>query len=277
MADKFENLDDELKRTYAQLNKKSLFSRIFDDENKYEDIADRLTRLAHKYFTIGIRAKAGEILSKAAECYLKAGYEYGAIKSYRESFTMYKKDNVATAISMIKNSISLACDNGDYYGASKDYMELGELYEREFEYEKAIECYEEADKIYEPRCSTCKIKIAEIIVHIGVDLHKAIECYEQLAADWIDTNRRFGVSRILNKAGLCHIIHDVVMAEHMISQYEQCYNQCKFLREILESVKTDDIDLFNKLVKSREYEFDKTEITLLVRIKRGFNTEDNLT
>jgi len=264
---------------------------FFSGNAKFEDAVELYTKAGNS-FKIGKKwDRAGEAFTKAAECHLKLQSKHEAAQSYLNAAMCYKKTNITTAVMCMKQGIEFYTEEGRFSIAAKHQKELAELYEDQSDLENAIAAYQTAADYHEGEGSTsaassCLLKVALFSAQLE-RYDKAIELYEQIAAQSIDNNLlKWSVKDYFLRAGLCHLAKgDVVAAERAVERYMDMdatfssQRECKFLQELVTACKNYDVEAFTNAVV--EYDsiskLDSWKTSILLKIKNSIKDEDTLT
>jgi len=287
--------DDRADDMMAQADKrtKSGFS-FFGGTQKWEDAAELYTKAGNSYKITKKWEKAGDAFQKAAECHLKLQSKHEAAQAYVNASISYRKTNttITTAVQCMKQGIEFYIEEGRFSIAAKHQKELAELYEDQSDLDNAIAAYQTAADFYEGEGSSksaanqCLLKVALFSAQLE-RYDKAIELYEQIAAQSIDNNLlKWSVKDYFLRAGLCHLAKgDVVAAERALERYTDMdatfssQRECKFLTELVNAVKNYDIEAYTNAVVDFDSisPLDSWKTSILLKIKNSIKEEDTLT
>jgi len=264
---------------------------FFGGTAKFEDAVELYTKAGNSYKITKKWEKAGEAFTKAAECHLKLQSKHEAAQSYLSAAMCYKKTNITTAVMCMKQGIEFYTEEGRFGIAAKHQKELAELYEDQSDLENAIAAFQVAADYYEGEGSTsaasqCLLKVALFSAQLE-RYDKAIEIYEQVAAQSIDNNLlKWSVKDYFLRAGLCHLAKgDVVAAERAVERYMDMdatfssQRECKFLQELVSACKNYDVEAFTNAVVEFDSisKLDSWKTSILLKIKNSIKEEDTLT
>lgn len=263
----------------------------FGGSAKWEDAADLYTKAANQYKISKKWDKAGDAYCKSSECHLKLSSKHEAATSYISAATCYKKSNFTSAVQCMKQAIEFYTDEGRFSIAAKHQKELAEMYEGESDFEGAIAAYQQSADYYDGEgssssASQCLLKVALFSAQVG-NYDKAIEIYEQVASSSIDNNLlKWSVKEYFLRAGLCHLAKgDIVAATRALERYTEMdatfssQRECKFLQDILAAVSNNDVEAFTNAVVEFDSisKFDSWKTSILLKIKKSLNVEEQLT
>ena len=235
--------------------------------------------------------EAGDAYKRVAECHSAAKSAHEAASALVNAATSYKKVNVSAAIACLREAVELYCDEGRFSIAAKQQKEIGELCEKEMDFEGAIDQYQAAADLYDGEDATaagngCLLKVA--LFSAQLERYKdAITIYEKVAAKAIDNNLlKWSVKDYFFRAGLCHLaLGDLVGAQRAVEKYEEQdvsfadTREGKFLHEIMEAVDAYDVEAFTNAVV--EYDsitkLDSWKTSILLKIKNSIkgNKDDD--
>jgi alpha-soluble NSF attachment protein len=264
---------------------------FFSGSAKFEDAAELYTKAGNSFKITKKWDRAGEAFSKAAECYLKLQSKHEAAQNYLLAAQAYKKTNITSAVQCMKQGIEFYTEEGRFSIAAKHQKELAELYEDQSDLENAIAAYQTAADFHEGEGSTsaassCLLKVALFSAQLE-RYDKAIEIYEQIAAQSIDNNLlKWSVKDYFLRAGLCHLAKgDVVAAERALERYLDMdatfssQRECKFLQELVNACKNYDVEAFTNAVVEFDSisTLDSWKTSILLKIKNSIKDEDTLT
>merc|ERR1711976_1082243 len=116
-------------------------------------------------------------------------------------------------------------DEGRFNMVGRVQKEIGELFEEELEWEKAIEAYQKSADTYEAEnqvatANGCLLKVATFYGTLG-KYERAVEIFESLGKKATASNLgKFGAKDHFFKAGLCYLANgDVVSAKKKIEAF----------------------------------------------------------
>jgi len=264
---------------------------FFSGTAKFEDAVEMYTKAGNSFKIVKKWDRAGEAFTKAAECHLKLQSKHEAAQSYLNAAMCYKKTNITTAVMCMKQGIEFYTEEGRFSIAAKHQKELAELYEDQSDLENAIAAYQTAADYHEGEgsnsaASSCLLKVALFSAQLE-RYDKAIELYEQIAAQSIDNNLlKWSVKDYFLRAGLCHLAKgDVVAAERAVERYMDMdatfssQRECKFLQELVNACKNYDVEAFTNAVVDFDSisKLDSWKTSILLKIKNSIKDEDALT
>ena len=225
--------------------------------------------------------EAGSVFEKAAQCHLKMQSPHDAATSYQDAANCYKKTNVAQAVLLYKEVVSIHIDLGRFNQAAKIQKEIGELYEAEADSAKAIEAFNTAAEYYqaEENHSTGNqmlLKVASLSASTK-DYKTAIEIYERVAIASLESNLlKFSVKGYLLMAGLCRLATgEIGPAMSALERYEgmdATFAQSRegvLLRDLATAFEGLDEDTFTEKVRAYDdiSRLDAQKTSLLLEIK----------
>lgn len=174
-----------------------------------------------------------------------------------------------------------------FSSAAKIWKDVGELYEKDMQPKQAAEAYEKAATCYEAEDSKAnagamKIKVAQLAAE-AEDYKKAIEIYEQVAKQALDTNvGRWSVTSYLFKALLCQFAisaekHDLIKLENKLEKYKDMHPQldgtreCKLIENCIDAFTQDDVDKYTDEVMRFDeiLKLDNWTAGILLKVKQA--------
>ncbi|KAJ9160411.1 hypothetical protein P3X46_025815 [Hevea brasiliensis] len=289
MGDQIARGEEFEKKAEKKLNGWGLFG------SKFEDAADLFDKAANSFKLAKSWDKAGSTYVKLANCHLKLDSKHEAAQAYVDAAHCYKKTSTNEAISCLGQAVDLFCDIGRISMAARYYKEIGELYESEANFEKAIDFYEKAADFFQGEevttsANQCKQKVAQFGAQLE-QYQKAIEIYEEIARQSLGNNLlKYGVKGHLLNAGICHLCKgDVVAITNALERYQDLdptfsgTREYKLLADIAAAIDEEDIAKFTDVVKEFDSmtPLDSWKTTLLLRVKEKLKAkeleEDDLT
>uniref|UniRef100_B3TM20 Alpha-soluble NSF attachment protein n=1 Tax=Elaeis guineensis var. tenera TaxID=51953 RepID=B3TM20_ELAGV len=263
--------------------------------SKYEDAADLYDKAAN-CFKLGKKwDRAGAIYIKLANCHLKLASKHEAASAYVDAANCYKKISVQDAAQSLNQAVNLFLEIGRLNMAARYCKELGELYEQEQDFEKAMDYFERAADLFESEevttsANQCKQKIAQFAAQLE-QYPKATEIFEAIARKSMNNNLlKYSVKGILLNAGICQLCRgDLVAITNSLERYQELdptfsgTREYKLLADLAASVEEEDVGKFTDVIK--EYDsmtrLDPWKTTLLLRAKNALKAkeeeEDDLT
>ncbi|XP_010905207.1 alpha-soluble NSF attachment protein [Elaeis guineensis] len=263
--------------------------------SKYEDAADLYDKAAN-CFKLGKKwDRAGAIYIKLANCHLKLASKHEAASAYVDAANCYKKISVQDAAQSLNQAVNLFLEIGRLNMAARYCKELGELYEQEQDFEKAMDYFERAADLFESEevttsANQCKQKIAQFAAQLE-QYPKATEIFEAIARKSMNNNLlKYSVKGILFNAGICQLCRgDLVAITNSLERYQELdptfsgTREYKLLADLAASVEEEDVGKFTDVIK--EYDsmtrLDPWKTTLLLRAKNALKAkeeeEDDLT
>lgn len=267
---------------------KRLNAWSFGDNSKYEDAAEIYENAANIYKINKNWALAGDIYKKVSECHMKGQSKYEAAKHLVNSANCYKNMDLEKAIKYIRSAIELYIDEGQFNQVGKLYMATAVLLEKS-DPEKAINDYRLAAECYDGEGSSlankCWLKVASLSAEYLQEYEIGIKIYEKLALKYLDNNSlKWGTKDLFIKSVLYYVaMLDLVAADRAINLYEEMdvsfigTHENKFLRNILESVKDYNVQLFTDIVAEYDviYKLNNHKILILLLIKKNINDDES--
>ncbi|XP_078439905.1 alpha-soluble NSF attachment protein 2 [Wolffia australiana] len=263
--------------------------------SKYEDAAELLDRAANSYKLAKSWDKAGTAYTKLANIHIKLDSKHEAASAFVDAANCYKKVSSQDAARCLDQAVNFLLEIGRLNMAAKHCKDLGEVYEAEQNFEKAIDFYERAADLYQSEESTtsanqCKQKVAELSAQLE-QYPKAIEIYEAIARHSLNNNLlKYSVKGYLLNAGLCQLCRgDVVAITNALERYQDLdptfsgTREFKLLTDLAAAVDEEDVGKFTAVVAEFDSmtRLDPWKTTLLLRAKNELkakeDAEDDLT
>ncbi|XP_028395942.1 alpha-soluble NSF attachment protein-like [Dendronephthya gigantea] len=265
---------------------------FFGGGTKKEEAADLYVRAANTYKLAKNWSGAGNAFCQAAQIQLNfLANKHEAATQYIDAANCYKKSDNDEAISCLQQGIEIYTDMGRFTIAAKQHMAIAEIYEGSvIDLEKAIAHYEQAADFYRGEESNssankCSLKVAQYSAQME-NFEKAIEIYEQVAADAIESSLlKYSAKEYFFKAALCQMCVDMLEGQRAVDKYCDMYaafqdtRECKLLRALLEAQEEENVEAFTEAVKNYDSisRLDQWLTTILLKIKKGISEEPEIT
>ncbi|CAH3128937.1 unnamed protein product [Pocillopora meandrina] len=264
---------------------------LFGGTSKLEDATEMYISAGNMFKMAQKWSAAGKAFMEAAKLQINLQSKHEAGQRYVDAGNCFKKTDVEEAVRAFEMAINIYTDMGRFTMAAKHHITVAEMYESNaVDLEKAIFHYEQAAQYYRGEESTssankCLLKVATFSAQTE-EYGKAIEIYEQVAADAIESSLlKYSAKEYFFKAALCQMCIDVVEAQRAVGKYCNMYpafedtRECKLLKNLLVAQEEQNAESFTEAVK--EYDsisrIDQWLTTMLLRIKKGMNEEPDLT
>ncbi|GLJ53650.1 hypothetical protein SUGI_1144390 [Cryptomeria japonica] len=262
---------------------------------KYDDAADLFEKAANSYKLGKFWEKAGSAYIKRADCHLKLESKHEAASAYVDAASCYKKISAQDSLRCLILAVNHFMEIGRLSTAAKHNKDIGEIYENEQDFEKAMEFFERAADLYHGEeinstANQCRLKVAQFASQLEL-YPKAIEIFESIAKESINNSLlKYNVKGYLVNAGLCQICRGDTMAlNNALEKYQELdptfsgTRECKFLDDLVLSIDEEDVEKFTDVVKEFDSlsRLDQWKTTLLLRAKNSLKAkeleEDDLT
>ena len=172
--------------------KGGFMTAVFGSGNKKEEACDLLTEAANKFKIAKLWARCGGCHKRVAEVQLELNDKFAAAASFQAAFQAYKQDDGAsgTAVECLNQAIELHINNGRFTQAAKFHKEAGELFEKELNYAKAVEHFQQGGEYYKTEDQTssanqCFLRVAVLSAELQ-NYSMAIDVFEQVASSSLD-------------------------------------------------------------------------------------------
>ncbi|OAE31480.1 hypothetical protein AXG93_3128s1170 [Marchantia polymorpha subsp. ruderalis] len=205
--------------------------------------------------------------------------KHEAATAFVDAANCYKKTQPQEAIKALNTGVALYMEIGRLSMAAKYLKDIGDIYGKEEDAQKAMDYYEKAADLYsgEEANSTgnqCRLKVAEYAAELE-QYPKAIEIYEVVARQSLDSNLlKYSVKGYLLNAGLCHLCGSDIVAIH---------NALEKYQDLAAAIDEEDVGKFTDVVKEFDSmsRLDQWKTMLLLRAKNALKAkemeEDELT
>ncbi|XP_077216047.1 alpha-soluble NSF attachment protein 2-like [Tasmannia lanceolata] len=263
--------------------------------SKYEDASDLFDKAANSYKLSKSWDKAGGVYIKLANCHLKLESKHEAASAYVDAANCYKKTSAQEAMSCFNNAMNLFMEIGRLNMAARYCKEIGELYEAEQDFEKAMDFFERSADLFQSEevttsANQCRQKVAQFAAQLE-QYPKAVEIYESIARQSMNNNLlKYSVRGFLLNAGLCQLCRgDIVAITNSLEQYQELdptfsgTREYKFLADLASAIDEEDVGKFTDVIKEFDSmtRLDAWKTTLLLRAKNALKAkedeEDDLT
>ena len=192
-----------------------------------------------------------------------------------------KKVDPKRAAELMLEGVQPQVASGHFTAAAKSMQEAGEMFEKEDDPERAVECYRTAAEYYEMENSTSRsnailLKIAQLQATAG-KYDEAIEIYEKVSEASLQNNLlKYSVREYLFKSMICQFAKDdTIGARRKLEKYEEmdptfaAQREGKLCEKILDACEAYDVDAFTAAVA--EYDaitpLDAFKTSVLLKVK----------
>ncbi|XP_068647550.1 alpha-soluble NSF attachment protein-like [Aristolochia californica] len=283
MADQTMKGEELEKKAEKKLNGWGLFG------SKYEDAVDFYDKAANCYKLAKNWDRAGAVYIKLASCHLKLESKHEAASAYVDAANCYKKTSSQEAISCLNNAVNLFLEIGRLNMAARYCKEIGELYEKEQNFEQAMNFLERAADLFQSEevntsANQCKQKVAQFAAQLE-QYPKAVELFEEIARHSMNNNLlKYSVKGILLNAGLCQLCRDDIVAiTNALEKYQDLdptfsgTREYKFLSDLSSAIDEEDVPKFTDVVKEFDSmtRLDAWKTTLLLRAKNAVKAKED--
>jgi len=248
------------------------------------DAADLYIQAANAFRLQKMHREAGQAFEKAAEVQNTKLNEPGdAANAMVDAFKVYKQDNPEDAVRCLEFSINSYTRTGNFRRAAQHKENAGKVFETQIgDMKRALECYETAAEWFTndnavALATPLWLKVADLSA-IGGDYPKAIETYEKIASESINSNlMRYSVKTYLLKAGICHLATgDLVASQRALEKYQELdpgfsqTRECQLLADLAAAIEAGDQDKFTDYLFQfdRIQKLDKWHTAILLRVKQ---------
>jgi len=266
--------------------------------NKYEDAGELFENAATKFKLAKNWARAERAYSALHDCRTATKETHDAASAIVESASMCKKmDDVAGATTRLRRACELYAELGRLSQAAKHLKEIGELLEKEEDFEGAIAAYAQAADLYDGEESSsttannCKLKVATLSAKLE-RYERATEIFEDVARASLENNLlRFSAKGYFLQAGMCRLCwNDPIGVLNAIERYEESdpgfasSREHELLRACAKAAENGDQEEFSQAVVEFDSmsRLDAWKTTILLRAKKRIEKavaeeEDDLT
>ncbi|KAH7664704.1 NSF attachment protein [Dioscorea alata] len=194
--------------------------------SKFEDAADLFDKAANCFKLAKNWERAASVYKKLANCHLKLESKHEAASAYVDAANCYKKISAQDAAESLNQAVNLFLEIGRLNMAARYCKELGEIYEQEQSFDKAIDYFERAADLFQSEevttsANQCKQKVAQFAAQLE-QYPKAIEIFEAIARHSMNNNLlKYSVKGLLLNAGICQLCRgDVVAITNALEKYQ---------------------------------------------------------
>ncbi|KAH9287813.1 hypothetical protein KI387_031930, partial [Taxus chinensis] len=208
------------------------------------------------------KTKAVSMLdSISQEFFSQLESKHEAASAYVDAANCYKKINTKDALRCLDLAIDHFVEIGRLSTAAKHYKDIGEIYENEQDFGKAMDYFERAADLFQGEevnstANQCQLKVAQCAAQLEL-YPKAIEIFESVAKETINNHLlKYNVKGYLLNAGICQICRGDTMAlNNAFEKYQELdptfsdTRECKFLAALVLSFDEEDVEKFTDVVK----------------------------
>lgn len=214
-----------------------------------------------------------------------------AASAYLNAAKVLRRPEPEEAAQCLEVSVRILSERGRFQSAANQQKQLAEIYEEIGDLRKSMAAYQTAADWYYgensvANANNCLIKVATQAAMVENYL-RAIEVFEQVANAALDNAlTRYSIRDYYLKAGLCHLCTgDIIRSRTALERYENndatfvSTRECKFLHDLIDALETQDAQTFTNVVSEwdRLTKLDSWKTTLLLKVKKGINTEVDFT
>ncbi|KAL2500407.1 Alpha-soluble NSF attachment protein 2 [Forsythia ovata] len=263
--------------------------------SKHEDAADLYQKAANSFKLAKSWDRAAMVNIKLANCNLKLGSKHEAASAYVDAANCYKKTSPKQAISCLDQAVNMFLEISRLNMAARYCKEIGELYEKQENFDQAIVYFERSADLFQTEevttsANQCRLKVAQFSAQSG-KYPKAIKIYEEIARHSLNNNLlKYGARGHLLNAGICQLCKgDVVAITNALEKYQDMdptfsrTREYKLLADLAAAVDEEDVAKFTAAIKEFDSitQLDAWRTTLLLRVKETLKAkeleEDDLT
>ncbi|CAK9232619.1 unnamed protein product [Sphagnum jensenii] len=262
---------------------------------KYEDAADLLEKAGNSFKLAKSWDRAAAAYIKLADCQIKLESNHDAAAAYVDAALCFKKSQPLEAVRCLEAAIALFLEIGRLSIAARHYKEIGEIFEKQENAERAMEYFDKAAELFSGEevnssGTQCKLKVAQFAAQLQ-QYPRAIDIFETVARQSIDSNLlKYSVKTHLLNAALCQLCAgDSVAINHAVQRYEDIdpnflsTREGKFVVDLVQAIEDVDVVKFTDVVKDFDSctRLDDWRTLLLLHVKNKLKeievAGDNLT
>lgn len=261
------------KETAAELFKSA--GVAYKVAKKFDRGGIAFTKCAEMHHVLGNKLDELNAVVEAAGCYKQGGATKDAVASYSQAAEMCMDSNRLGA-------------------AAKHYREIGEIYEAEFEFDKAIRAFKQAAEFFKmdnsnSNANTCNLKVAAHSAQHLNDYDTAIKIFETVGKEAAQNSLlKYSAKKYFFHAGLCRLAAGKTVDESRahVEAYKDFdvsfpkQRECGFLLGALDAIEAGDAEDFTGKITAFDNisPLDPWTTSICLRIKKSINrTEIDLT
>eukprot|EP00096_Caligus_rogercresseyi_P016672 TRINITY_DN946_c0_g1_i4.p1 TRINITY_DN946_c0_g1~~TRINITY_DN946_c0_g1_i4.p1 ORF type:complete len:290 (-),score=96.06 TRINITY_DN946_c0_g1_i4:129-998(-) len=269
---------------------KTFLGGLFGGQSSQDEAMELYARAGNAFKMSKKWPEAGNTFVTLAGHYTKMGNKHEAATNFVDAANCYKKTDPQEAANCLNKAVVIYTDMGRFSIAAKHLQTIAEIYENDVaDLDRAMQHYEQAAdcfRIDESNSSAnkCMLKVAQYAAQLE-NYERAIRIYEQVAKTALESSLlKYSAKEYFFRASLCHLCVDSLNAQHAIQRYEEQYpafadsRESKLIKSLLVHIEDQDIDAFTEEIKKYDSisRLEAWYTTLLLRVKKGLNSEDDL-
>jgi alpha-soluble NSF attachment protein len=265
-----------------------IMSKFFYLGDRYEDAKQLYFQASNLYKIKKEYIKSAQCIYKIIHCLEKIGdSKYEIACSYNDLALLFEKDgDIDSEINALEDAAVLFTELGNFNRSAKTKEQMGVVYEKDGENEKALKYFTMACDDYELTNSiTSQIKIQSKMGHVHAMMkkyRKAIYEFDKCLDGVVDDKLlRYGSKNYSFKAMICYICLNknnlTEQLEHYCdvdTSFENSYEH-KFLVGLMAASNIEELTLVIKDFDSFQ-KLDSWMVSMLLRVKNSFQAKNNL-
>merc|ERR1711988_26016 len=236
--------------------------------------------------------RAGGAFIESAKLHQVLGNKLDTLNCYVEAAQAYKQVNQKDAVKCFEGAAEMCMDANRLGAAAKHWREIGEIYEKEFEFEKAFKAFKQAGDFFKmdnqsSNANTCNLKVAAFSAQHLNDYDTAIKIFETVGKEAAQNNLlKYSAKKYFFHAGLCRLaagkpVEDCKSQFMAYQDYDVTFSkqrECKFLLEACDAITAGDADDFTSKITAFDNisQLDSWTTSICLRIKKTIQAGDSV-
>jgi len=278
---------------FAEAEKKAAKRSWFGGTGNKEDAAELFKSAGVAYKVAKKFDRGGVAFTKCAEIHRGLGNKLDELNALVEAAGCYKQCSPADAVAQYSAAAEMCMDQNRLGTAAKHYREIGEIYEGEFEFDKAVKAFKMCVDFFKmdnqtSNATSCNLKVAAHSAQHLNDYDAAVKIFETTGKEASQNNLlKYSAKKYFFHGGLCRLasqknpVEDSQACIEAYKDYDVTFGkqrECKFLLDACEAIATGDADMFTREITAYDNisQLDPWTTCICLRIKKSIQSGDDL-
>merc|ERR1711939_871977 len=270
---------------FEKAEKKAAKRSWFGGTGNKEEAAELFSKSATAFKIAQKFDRAGAAFKRCAEIHHILGNKLDEQTNYVEAGNAYKMCSPADAVAMLSAAAEMCMDANRLGSAAKHFRDIGEIYEKSFEFQKSSQAYSQAYNFFkmegqQSNANACNLKVAAFSAQHLNDYDAAIKIFETIGKEACGNHLlKYSAKKHFFHAGLCRLASaaPIEVSQDAINAYKDYdvtfpkQRECDFLLEACGAIANADADRFT--AKITDYDsistLDAWTTCICLRIKKA--------
>lgn len=270
---------------FSEAEKKAAKRSWFGGTGNKEDAAELFKSAGVAYKVAKRFDRAGLAFTKSAELHHTLGNKLDETNAYVEAANCYKECSPREAVAAFTSAAEMCMDANRLGAAAKHYREIGDIYEKDFEFDKAVRALKQAADFFKmdnqsSNANQCNLKVAAHSAQHLNDYDSAIKIFETVGKEACGNNLlKYSAKKYFFHAGLCRLASGKTPDEcrahiEAYQDYDVTFSKQRegvFLIDACEAVANCDADEFTQKIGAFDQisQLDAWTTSICLRIKKS--------